>query len=125
MRKVLHTVSLFTSFSTLFCCALPALMVAIGAGATLAGLVSNVPELIWISAHKPYLFAFSTCMLSFTGFMLWRAKHAPCPSDPTKASTCKHTRKASKYVYFTSLGFYTVGTFFAYVAPFLMKNNIL
>lgn len=38
--------SIATSSSTLICCALPALLVAIGAGATLAGLVTAVPQLI-------------------------------------------------------------------------------
>ena len=118
MHKILSTLSLFTSFSTLFCCALPALMVAIGAGAALAGLVSNVPQLVWISEHKPYLFIFSGCMLSFTGFMLWKNRNVHCSSDASKA--CKNTRKASKYVFGISVTIYGTGTFFAYIAPLII-----
>ena len=44
---LLPLTSLFTSFSTLICCALPALLVSIGAGATLAGIISNFPQLIF------------------------------------------------------------------------------
>ena len=45
-------VSLFASSSTLVCCALPALLVAVGAGAALSSLVSAVPQLVWLSEHK-------------------------------------------------------------------------
>jgi hypothetical protein len=50
--KRLSALSLFTSFSTLICCALPALLVALGAGAVLSTLVSHVPQLVWVSEHK-------------------------------------------------------------------------
>jgi hypothetical protein len=38
--------SLFTSVSTLLCCALPSLLVAVGMGAVVAGMVSDFPALI-------------------------------------------------------------------------------
>lgn len=38
--------SLLASGSTLVCCALPALLVALGAGATLVTLTSRLPQLI-------------------------------------------------------------------------------
>jgi len=50
--RLVDFLTLFTSASTLICCALPALLVAIGAGSVMAGLVSNVPQLIWLSKHK-------------------------------------------------------------------------
>ena len=37
--------SLFTSTGTLICCALPALLVSIGAGAVMAGLIEAVPQI--------------------------------------------------------------------------------
>src|SRR6187200_1056050 len=43
----LATAALLASSGTLVCCVLPALMVALGAGAALAGLVTAVPQLIW------------------------------------------------------------------------------
>ena len=51
-----NILSLFTSGSTLICCALPATLVAIGSAATLASLVSSFPQLIWISEHKALVF---------------------------------------------------------------------
>ena len=46
---IVPSLSLFTSLGTLLCCALPSLFVAIGAGAVLAGLISNMPFLIVLS----------------------------------------------------------------------------
>ena len=54
-----NIISLFTSGSTLICCALPASLVAIGSAATLTSLVSNFPQLIWISEHKLMVFGLS------------------------------------------------------------------
>ena len=42
--KLTSVLSLLTSGGTLVCCALPALLVALGAGATLASLVAAVPH---------------------------------------------------------------------------------
>ena len=49
---IIPLISLFTSFGTLICCALPALLVTIGSGAVLAGLISNVPQLLILSKYK-------------------------------------------------------------------------
>ena len=49
------TLSLFASAGTLVCCALPALFVTLGAGAALAGLVGEFPQLVWLSTYKLYL----------------------------------------------------------------------
>jgi len=119
-HHTVHVLALFSSMSTLFCCALPALFVALGAGAALAGVVSNVPQLIWLSEHKLGLFIFATCMLSFSGILRYTSRNAPCPADPAKAKTCMKTRKVSGIVYMVSLTLYVVGAFFAFVAPRLI-----
>ena len=48
----LGLITLFASSSTLICCALPALFVLLGAGATFASLVNFFPQLIIISQYK-------------------------------------------------------------------------
>lgn len=112
-------VSLFASASTLICCALPALFVSLGAGAALAGIVSNVPQLIWISEHKPLVFGMAAAMLALAGLMQWRAKSLPCPADPALAATCAKARKNSLRIYLASVAIFAVGAWFAFVAPLL------
>ena len=111
--------SLFASSSTLICCALPALLVALGAGAALSTLVSAVPQLVWVSENKEAVFAFAGLMLSASGALQWRNRHAPCPTDPALRDACLRTRKWSVRVYGVSVLLYLVGGWFAFVAPWL------
>jgi hypothetical protein len=111
--------SLFASSSTLICCALPALLVALGAGAALSGLVGAFPQIVWLSEHKIGLFVFAGLMLAASGTLQWINRNAPCPIDPTLRDACLRTRKVSLRVYWVSVAIYLVGGFFAFVLPWL------
>jgi hypothetical protein len=113
--------SLFASSGTLVCCALPALLVALGAGAALSSLVSAVPQLVWISEHSGPVFGVAGVMLSAAGAVQWRNRTAPCPTDPALRDTCLRTRRWSLRVYLASLALFALGAWFAFVAPWLQK----
>ncbi len=115
-ESLLPTLSLFTSAGTLVCCALPALLVTLGAGAALAGLVSAAPWLVALSKYKLWTFGISGTLLIFAGMMLWRSRILPCPTDPKKARACKRLRRFNWWVYGVALIFWCVGFFFAFVA---------
>jgi hypothetical protein len=112
--------SIFTSASTLLCCALPALLVALGAGATLASLIGAVPQLVWVSEHKTSVFIVAGLMLVIAGYFQYRARFAPCPADPALAAVCARQRKVSQAIYFASIAIYVAGGFFAFVAPYFV-----
>lgn len=112
-----NILSLFTSGSTLICCALPATLVAIGSAATLASLVSHFPQLIWISEHKGLVFGLAGAMLAIAGYLQWQARNAPCPADAKLAEICKKTRQNALRIYWLSVGIFSVGIFFAFIAP--------
>ena len=109
--------ALLASTGTLVCCVLPAVMVAVGAGAALAGLVSAVPELVWMSAHKGVVFGVAAALLLVAGFGLWRVRSMPCPADPALARACIGLRKLSTGLYIAALTAFAVGTTFAFVLP--------
>ena len=115
-----NILSLFTSGSTLICCALPATLVAIGSAATLASLVSNFPQLIWISEHKLLVFGLAGAMLAIAGYLQWQARNAPCPADAKLAAVCTKTRKNALRIYWLSVSIYAIGAFFAFVAPLMI-----
>lgn len=117
---IISTLALFGSFGTLFCCALPALLVSIGAGAALIGLVSAVPQLIWLSEHKVGLFIFAGIMLTLSGVMRYLTRNAPCPADPLKAKSCMRLRRISLGIFLFSLFMYSTGLYFAFIAQHLM-----
>lgn len=119
--KHLSLLSLFTSGGTLICCALPALLVSLGAGAVMASVVSSVPQIVWFSEHKLGVFIFAGMMLSISGFLQWKARFLPCPSDKDLAELCNKTRVNSLRVYFFSVSVFFIGGFMAFVAPWLMS----
>lgn len=118
--SLLNYLALFSSMGTLVCCALPALLVSVGLGAVMAGLASSIPGLIWISDNKTGVFIFSGMLLALNGFILWRNRNAPCPIDPDLRDSCIKGRKLSKILYAVSLGAFTLGAFFAYLAPLVL-----
>lgn len=111
--------ALLASSGTLVCCALPALLVALGAGAVLSSLVSALPQLVWISEHKDGVFLLAGAMLAASGVAQWRARSAPCPVDPVLRDSCLRTRRVSVAVYVLSVALFIVGGWFAYVQPLL------
>jgi len=119
--KHLSYLSLFTSGGTLICCALPALLVGLGAGAVMVSLVSSVPQIVWFSEHKLGVFIFAGIMLSISGFLQWRARSLPCPSDKALAELCHKTRVNSLRVYYFSVTVFLIGGFTAFVAPWLIS----
>jgi hypothetical protein len=115
-QTLLPTLSLFTSVGTLLCCALPALLVTLGAGAALAGLVSNAPWLVALSKHKIWVFGIAGVLIVASGVLRYINRNAPCPIDPELAKSCMRLRKMSAWLYWGSVVVYAVGFFFAFIA---------
>ncbi len=114
------SLALFASLTTLLCCALPALLIVLGAGAVMAGLAANVPGLIWLSAHKAWVFALAGLLLAGAAFAKWRARNAPCPVDPAAARACMRLRRTGSILLFVAMTAYLVGGFFAFFAAELL-----
>jgi hypothetical protein len=114
------TLSLFASTSTLICCALPALLVTLGLGASLAGLVSAAPWLVALSAHKTLLFAASGAMLLIALAAHLKGRSRPCPADPAAARACARLRALSSWTLAVSGLVWGIGFFFAFLAADLL-----
>ena len=109
--------ALLASSGTLVCCALPAVLVAAGAGAALSSLVSALPQLVWLSENKEPLFAVAALLLAASGALQWRNRTAPCPLDPALRAACLKTRHVSRQIYLVSLFVFCIGGLFAFVLP--------
>ena len=116
LQTLFPSLSLFTSLGTLVCCALPALLVTLGMGASLASLISFFPWITLISELKLTIFAVSGSLIFLALFFQWRIKYLPCPADPKKEKLCQNIRKISWVLFYISLVFYLVGFFFAFIA---------
>ncbi len=109
--------SLLASAATLVCCVLPAALVSIGAGAAVVGLVSAVPQLVWLSQNKAVVFGVAGLVLAAAGAMLWNARRLPCPTEPAAARACMRLRAISAWLYGISLVSILLGSLFAFVLP--------
>ncbi len=118
-NAALSAAALLTSSATLVCCVLPVVLVALGAGAALAGLVTAVPQLIWLSEHKPWVFGVAGGLLIASGAALWYGRSLPCPTDPAAARTCQRLRRLSAILYGLAAASFMVGAMFAFVLPIL------
>jgi mercuric ion transport protein len=116
---VFSFLSLFTSLGTLFCCALPSLLVLVGLGATVATVLSEVPWLVSLSHHKNWVFVVAGSLI--TGNFIYVYVIAPklqmnngaCgPNDP---AACQTASRFSRIILWCSAGLYLIGCFTAYI----------
>lgn len=112
-------IGLFTSMSTLLCCALPALLVSLGMGASMITLTNAIPQITWVGEHKVYVFSFAFVMLTISSIFTYKNRNAPCPIDPKLRDACLRGRKYSKIVLILGWISLSVGFFFAFIAQLL------
>lgn len=117
--------SLFTSFGTLVCCALPSLLVLLGLGATVVSFLSTAPWLVTLSRHKGGVFAVSGSLIALNFAYLHalapglRGEQA-CPADEPTA--CGTADRVSRAVLWISAAIYLVGFLTAYaLGPILER----
>jgi hypothetical protein len=104
--------ALLASSATLVCCVLPAVMVSLGAGAVLVGLISAVPQLVWLSEHKAVVFGTAGVMLIVSGIMLASAARLPCPTEPRAAKACRRLRRVSAGLFSAATATYVLAVAF-------------
>ena len=112
--------SLFTSIGTIFCCALPSLLVSLGMGAVFAGLVDAFPQIVWLSENRLLVFLISGAMILMSSLIIYVNRSAPCPIDPDQARACKVSRKWSIRILVFSVLMWLMGFFFAFLAPLII-----
>ncbi len=125
---IYNHLSLFSSFGTLICCALPSLLVLFGLGATMVSLLSAVPWLVTLSQHKVWVFAISGALIASNLVYVYalaprlKAEGAACSLDAPDA--CKTASRFSRFVLWVSVAIYLAGFFTAFVlGPILLRMH--
>jgi len=111
---LLSWLALFGSSGTLICCALPIILVTLGAGATVAALTSKLPFLMTLSAHKGWVFVGSGLLLSLAAYLEWRPGRS-CPIDPKLSAACQTSRVWNRRILVASISLWLIGFFFAFL----------
>lgn len=112
---------LLSTSSTLLCCALPMLLVALGFGAVSASIFASLPILVTLTVYKAWLFAGSALVLAVAAWLLFRDKRS-CPTDPALAARCATAYRWNVRVLILSACIWCVGFIAAYLAlPLYLK----
>lgn len=102
-RVLFNSALLLSCASTLLCCALPALLVTVGAGSTVALMAATLPGAFeWVGVAKPYLFGLAAGLLLLGGWGLRRE----CSQEK---AWCSRVTRANRWLYFSSLLAFVVG----------------
>ncbi len=115
---LLNYFSLFSSFSTLICCALPSVLVLLGMGTAVASLLSAAPWLVSLSRHKIWTFSIAGTLIACSFVMTYvvaprlREGETCDADDPT---TCGEVSKLSRVLLWGSAIIYSGGFFVAYL----------
>jgi mercuric ion transport protein len=124
---LLNYFSLFSSFSTLICCALPSVLVLLGMGTTVASLLTAAPWLVSLSRHKIWTFSIAGVLISMSFVMTYliaprlRQGEACDADDP---STCGEVSKISRVILWGSAAIWSCGFFVAYLlGPILERMD--
>jgi hypothetical protein len=122
---LLNYFSLFSSFSTLLCCALPSVLVLLGMGTTLASLLSAAPWLVNVSRHKIWTFNIAGVLIATSFVMTYLVaprlqRDEVCEADdPT---TCSEVSKISRGILWGSAVIWSCGFFVAYLLGPLLEG---
>lgn len=117
MKRFFVFLSLFGSFSTLFCCALPVLLVSLGMGGVFVSLTTAVPQIQFIAEYKLFVFIITAFLLAGGFFLTRSARVVDCPIDESQRDVCRTVKPWTRIILYISIGFYVLGLLFAYVLP--------
>jgi len=118
--RKLGWLALAGSTSTLICCALPILLVSLGAGALSAALFANFPFLVVLAKNKLWLFTGSAVMLTLAAWSLYRPGRA-CPAELELAEQCRRSERLSRRLLLISGLIWAIGFSAAYLAAPLYR----
>ena len=110
---------LFTSLSTIMCCALPIILVTFGMGSVFASITTIFPFINWVAEKSIYFFFISLISLLTAGYFIF-IKPQSCPADKNMAKICYKSKKLNKIIWYLSVIILGVSFFFKYILILLI-----
>jgi mercuric ion transport protein len=115
---LLNYFALFSSFSTLICCALPSVLVLLGMGTTVASLLSAAPWMVSLSRHKAWTFSIAGVLIAISFVTTYpiapRLRHGEA-CDADNPTICGEVIKISRVILWGSAVVWSCGFFVAYL----------
>ena len=111
---LLPFLALFTSITTIFCCALPIILILLGMGVVFANLTASFPLINWFAGKSFYLFITSFILLLISGYVIF-IKVQICPANQKLATICKKSKLFNKIIWWLSLVILLISFIFKYI----------
>ncbi len=113
-REGLSAATPVAVLGTLVCCAIPATLVAVGAGSVVASLVSSAPWLVELSRNKEWVFLLAGLMLAVDYWILYRSASTAC--QPGGVCHVSHPfGRTMRWVFWSSVVLFLLGLAAAYL----------
>lgn len=113
MRLINNLVLLISNGGVMLCCVLPAILVSLGLGSSLATFLSEYPIFIKITSYKDYIFLFVFFILSFNGYILYKNNKKVCEINNLNKE-CIEVKRVSKLLYFISIFIFLISLYLSY-----------
>lgn len=94
------------------CCALPSLLVMLGAGGVLAAVFSKYPQIGFIAEHSTLVFIIAGILIVLNTFLYFRKRNEPC--EITKKEACTKARVVQKYLLILTVAIYIIALYAKY-----------
>ena len=124
---LLNYFSLFSSLSTLICCALPSVLVLLGMGTAVASMLSAAPWLVSLSRHKLWIFTTAGTLIAaafVTTYVIAPRLRDGSSCNADDPTTCSEVSKVSRVILWGSALIWSTGFFVAYLlAPILERMD--
>lgn len=118
-QNMVNFFALFTSTSTLLCCALPAVIATFAGGAAVGTLLITFPWLIPISHHKEWIFLVSGLLIGMSSILTFRPQ-SQLACSVTGGKGCEVAGRFTKFLFWGAVAIYGTGIFFSYgIVPLL------
>lgn len=106
-------ISLFTSMSTMLCCGIPIIMIALGFGAALASATTTLPWLNYVGEYENWILVISALYLILVYFVIRNLNY--CPTDPKQAEFCRKSKKFNWIVFWIAVAIWIIGFSASYI----------
>lgn len=114
MKFFNNLILLILNGGVMLCCVIPAILVSLGLGSTLATFLNHYPIFIKISEYKNYIFIFVFLILIINGFILYTNKNRSCDINSLEQE-CTEVKSVSLILYYLSIVIYLISLFLSYI----------
>lgn len=113
MKYLNNLILLISNGGVMLCCVIPALLVSLGLGSTLATFLSDYPIFVKVTKYKDFLFLFAFVTLIINAIIIKKNKNKMCDINNLEKE-CSEVKTVSEKLYYFSLFIFIISLYLSY-----------